>query len=86
MENGILYRKILLHNENVNQLVLPSYFRDMKERLLWPGINQEITEKINQCDRCVKSKTPEKNSTELVKFKVLTIRSDLYRFFIIGKK
>ena len=78
MENGILYRKILLHNENVNQLVLPSHFRDsafallhtnlghhgrdrtiqlMKERFFWPGMVQEITDKIKQCDRCVKFNT-----------------------------
>ena len=87
LENGILYRKAILQNENVKQLVLPSHFREtafrllhtnlghhgrdrtiqlMKERFFWPRMIQDITERIKNCDRCVKFKTPEKISAELV--------------------
>ena len=38
----------------------------MKERFYWPGMIQEITDRIKTCDRCVKFKTPEKVSADLV--------------------
>ena len=87
LQNGILYRNIVLNNQNVRQLVLPASFRDtafrllhtnlghhgrdrtlhlMRERFYWPGLEQDVSERIKTCDRCVKFKTPEKNFAELV--------------------
>lgn len=87
LDKGVLYRRAILQNEKINQLVLPSHFRDtafkllhtnlghhgrdrtiqlMKERFFWPGMFLEITERIKNCERCIKFKTPEKNSAELV--------------------
>lgn len=87
LDKGVLYRRAILQNEKINQLVLPSHFRDtafkllhtnlghhgrdrtiqlMKERFFWPGMFLEITERVKNCERCIKFKTPEKNSAELV--------------------
>ena len=38
----------------------------MRERFYWPGLEQDVSERIKTCDRCVKFKTPEKNFAELV--------------------
>lgn len=90
LQNGVLYRKSVLNNNNVKQLVLPVHYRDIvfkllhtnlghfgrdrtlhliRERFYWPGLEQDIGERIRNCDRCVKFKTPEKFSSELVNIK-----------------
>lgn len=38
----------------------------MKERFFWSGMFLEITERIKNSGRCIKFKTPEKNSAEVV--------------------
>lgn len=90
LQKGVLYRKSVLNNQNVKQLVLPFHYRDIvfkllhtnlghfgrdrtlhliRERFYWPGLEQDIGKRIRNCDRCVKFKTTEKLSSELVNIK-----------------
>ena len=43
----------------------------MRERFYWPGLEQDVSERIKTCDRCVKFKTPGKNFAELVNIQIL---------------
>ena len=38
----------------------------IKQRFFWPGMDSYIRERVRQCERCIKRKTPQNASAELV--------------------
>ena len=86
-EDGVLFRKATINEQEFRQLVIPLEYRDIvfralhddlghqgrdrttslvKQRFFWPGIDFYIRDRVKQCDRCIRRKTLQDKTTELV--------------------